>query len=84
MISCAALILKSWQQQGRYPCSGKCMNLPFFLPYRANAKEERTKQEAGTCTATSGSESYSLLAGWRSHLVKKGAEESSTNNDMRL
>lgn len=69
MVSCAALVLKSWQRQGRCPHLGKCMSLPFVLPCKANAKEACTKQEAGNCTAPSGSKLYSLLAGWRSHLV---------------
>lgn len=53
MISCIALILKSWQWQGRYLESGKCMSLPFFLPYRASTKEIQTKLEAGNCTTPS-------------------------------
>lgn len=65
---------------GQVPTFGQVHESAFFPPLQASAKEARTKPEAGNWTAPSGSKSYSLLAGW-SHLVKNGAEESSTNNE---
>jgi len=65
---------------GRVPTFRTMHESAFLLPDRPSAEEARTKQEAGNHTAPSGSESYSLLARWSSHLVKNHAEESSTTN----